>query len=89
MRGVEAGRAQYRRGARGRSGVSRRLLPRASADARSNVPILADFSANLMRDMEVALDKELLVALPPASLHVFGPRPPFFEALAGERRGQP
>jgi len=43
-----------------------RLLTR-----EGNVPILADFSANLMRDMEVALDKELLVALPPASLHVF------------------
>lgn len=43
-----------------------RLLTR-----EGNVPILADFSANLMRDMEVALGKELLVALPPASLHVF------------------
>jgi len=53
-----------------------RLLTR-----EGNVPILADFSANLMRDMEVALDKELLVALPPASLHVFATP---FEALAGE-----
>ena len=33
--------------------------------------ILADFSANLMRDMEVALGTVLTVALPPESLHVF------------------
>jgi iron(III) transport system ATP-binding protein len=33
--------------------------------------ILADFSANLMRDMKIALGKALTVALPPDSLHVF------------------
>ena len=36
-----------------------------------NVPILADFSANLMRDMQIALDRKLTVALPSSSLHVF------------------
>ena len=33
--------------------------------------ILADFSANLMRDMAVATGKRLTVALPPDALHVF------------------
>ena len=36
-----------------------------------DVPILADFSANLMRDMEVAVGKILPVVLPPSALHVF------------------
>ena len=33
--------------------------------------ILADFSANLMRDMAVSLNQTLTVSLPPESLHVF------------------
>lgn len=36
-----------------------------------DVPILADFSANLMRDMGITLGTELRVVLPPNSLHVF------------------
>ena len=36
-----------------------------------DVPILADFSANLMRDMDIVAGKELHVVLPPTSLHVF------------------
>ena len=36
-----------------------------------DVPILADFSANLMRDMQITLDRTLTVALPASSLHVF------------------
>jgi iron(III) transport system ATP-binding protein len=36
-----------------------------------DVPILADFSANLMRDMDIAEGGKLFVVLPPASLHVF------------------
>ena len=35
------------------------------------VPILADFSANLMRDMEIAEGRTLSIVLPPSSLHVF------------------
>ncbi len=34
--------------------------------------ILADFSANLMRDLKVVEGQELAIALPPESLHVFG-----------------
>ena len=36
-----------------------------------NVPILADFSVNLMRDMAVSVGKHMTVALPEQSLHVF------------------
>ncbi|MCC5956851.1 MAG: putative 2-aminoethylphosphonate ABC transporter ATP-binding protein [Natronohydrobacter sp.] len=36
-----------------------------------DVPILADFSVNLMRDMAVSVGKHLTVALPEQSLHVF------------------
>lgn len=43
-----------------------RLLTR-----KGEVPILADFSANLMRDMDISLGTELRVVLPPSSLHVF------------------
>ena len=35
------------------------------------VAILADFSANLMRDLSVAEGQELTIALPPESLRVF------------------
>ncbi len=34
--------------------------------------ILADFSANLMRDLDIQIGRPVLVALPPAALHVFG-----------------
>jgi iron(III) transport system ATP-binding protein len=44
-----------------------RLKPEGVPDA----VILADFSANLMRDLSVAEGQELAVALPPDSLHVF------------------
>ncbi len=37
----------------------------------SNITILADFSANLMRDLNVAEGQEMIVALPPESLHIF------------------
>ena len=53
-----------------------RLLTRAG-----DVPILADFSANLMRDMRVAQGSEFLVVLPPDSLHLFATP---MEALADE-----
>lgn len=36
-----------------------------------DVPILADFSVNLMRDMAVSVGKHMTVALPEQSLHVF------------------
>jgi iron(III) transport system ATP-binding protein len=36
-----------------------------------NIVILADFSANLMRDLSVAEGQDLTIALPPESLHVF------------------
>ena len=35
------------------------------------ITILADFSANLMRDLGVAEGQDLTIALPPESLHVF------------------
>jgi iron(III) transport system ATP-binding protein len=35
------------------------------------ITILADFSANLMRDLGVAEGQDLAIALPPESLHVF------------------
>lgn len=36
-----------------------------------DVPILADFSVNLMRDMDISVGKPMTVALPEQSLHVF------------------
>ncbi len=36
-----------------------------------DVPVLADFSVNLMRDMAVSVGKHMTVALPEQSLHVF------------------
>ena len=36
-----------------------------------DVVILADFSANLMRDLAIVESQELAIALPPESLHVF------------------
>jgi iron(III) transport system ATP-binding protein len=38
-------------------------------------PLVADFSANLMRDLEVAEGRRLLIALPPEALRVFAPPP--------------
>ena len=51
----------------------RRVLPRAarSPRPRPDVAILADFSANLMRDLAVAEGQKLTIALPPESLRVF------------------
>src|SRR5262245_57360383 len=40
-------------------------------DAAPGVAILADFSANLMRDLSVAEGQKLTIALPPESLRVF------------------
>ena len=40
-------------------------------EAMPNVAILADFSANLMRDLSVAEGQKLTIALPPDSLRVF------------------
>jgi iron(III) transport system ATP-binding protein len=40
-------------------------------EAVPNVAILADFSANLMRDLSVAEGQKLTIALPPESLRVF------------------
>jgi len=40
-------------------------------EAMPNVAILADFSANLMRDLAVAEGQKLTIALPPDSLRVF------------------
>ncbi len=37
----------------------------------SDVTILADFSANLMRDLGVSQGQKLTIALPPDSLRVF------------------
>jgi iron(III) transport system ATP-binding protein len=36
------------------------------------ITILADFSANLMRDLSVSEGQKLTVALPPESLRLFG-----------------
>ena len=44
-----------------------RLEPEVAPD----VAILADFSANLMRDLGVAEGQKLTIALPPESLRVF------------------
>jgi iron(III) transport system ATP-binding protein len=44
-----------------------RLEPEAAPD----IAILADFSANLMRDLSVAEGQKLVIALPPESLRVF------------------
>ena len=38
-------------------------------------PLVADFSANLMRDLDVAEGRRLLVALTPEALRVFAPPP--------------
>ena len=57
--------------------MSRRSIfsawPRAQLkpEAMPNVAILADFSANLMRDLAVAEGQKLTIALPPESLRVF------------------
>lgn len=40
-------------------------------EAAPEVTILADFSANLMRDLSVAEGQKMTIALPPDSLHVF------------------
>ena len=40
-------------------------------EAVPNLVILADFSANLMRDLSVVEGQQLTIALPPESLHVF------------------
>ena len=40
-------------------------------EAAPGVAILADFSANLMRDLSVAEGQKLTIALPPESLRVF------------------
>ena len=44
-----------------------RLEPEAAPD----VAILADFSANAMRDLSVAQGQKLTIALPPESLRLF------------------
>jgi len=44
---------------------------RLEPDAAPGVAILADFSANLMRDLSVAEGQKLTIALPPESLRVF------------------
>jgi iron(III) transport system ATP-binding protein len=44
-----------------------RLEPEVAPD----IAILADFSANLMRDLAVAEGQKLTIALPPESLRVF------------------
>jgi iron(III) transport system ATP-binding protein len=45
---------------------------RLEPQAAPGVAILADFSANLMRDLAVAEGQTLTIALPPESLRVFG-----------------
>jgi iron(III) transport system ATP-binding protein len=40
-------------------------------EAVPSLVILADFSANLMRDLSVVEGQRLTIALPPESLHVF------------------
>jgi iron(III) transport system ATP-binding protein len=40
-------------------------------EAEPNLVILADFSANLMRDLRVSEGQQMTIALPPESLHVF------------------
>jgi iron(III) transport system ATP-binding protein len=44
-----------------------KLKPEAAPD----LVILADFSANLMRDLRVSEGQQMTIALPPESLHVF------------------
>jgi iron(III) transport system ATP-binding protein len=44
---------------------------RLEPDAAPEIAILADFSANLMRDLSVAEGQKLTIALPPESLRVF------------------
>ena len=44
---------------------------RLEPDAAPGVAILADFSANLMRDLAVAEGQKLTIALPPESLRLF------------------
>ena len=52
----------------GPSPISLQLKPDVTAPG---VAILADFSANLMRDLDVAEGQKLTIALPPESLRVF------------------
>jgi iron(III) transport system ATP-binding protein len=40
-------------------------------EAAPGIPIFADFSANLMRDLAVTQGQRLTIALPPESLRVF------------------
>src|SRR3954453_18153529 len=47
------------------------FLGRLEPEAAPGVAILADFSANLMRDLAVAEGQKLTIALPPESLRVF------------------
>jgi iron(III) transport system ATP-binding protein len=44
---------------------------RLEPDAAPGIAIIADFSANLMRDLSVAEGQKLTIALPPESLRVF------------------
>ncbi|MBZ0148251.1 MAG: TOBE domain-containing protein, partial [Pseudorhodoplanes sp.] len=44
---------------------------RLHPDAAPGITILADFSANLMRDLAVTEGQKLAIALPPESLHLF------------------
>ena len=44
---------------------------RLEPEAAPGVAILADFSANLMRDLSVAEGQKLTIALPPESLRLF------------------
>src|SRR5205823_13831288 len=44
---------------------------RLEPEAAPGIAILADFSANLMRDLSVAEGQKLTIALPPESLRLF------------------
>ena len=51
------------------------VLPRAAqSEAAPGITILADFSANLMRDLAVSEGQKLSIALPPKSLRLFATR---------------
>ena len=44
---------------------------RLTPEVKTEGPLVADFSANLMRDLNVAEGQRLLIALPPEALRVF------------------
>ena len=73
VRNIDAVDAEPDRDARRRCSISsaRSAAPRSNPRPRRDVAILADFSANLMRDLGVAEGQKLTIALPPESLRVF------------------